>query len=73
MPLTRDWQPSKGYLRDALRASQSDCNNIPYIAPPLLAISPQSLSLCSKGRLLRALFGRGPERCRYTNVYILFI
>ena len=29
MPLARDWQPSKGCLRAALRASQSDRNNIP--------------------------------------------
>jgi len=42
VPLARDRQPSKGYLRVTLRASRGDRNNIPYIAPPppFLAISP---------------------------------
>ena len=30
MPLAHDWQPFKGYPKAALRASQRDCNNIPY-------------------------------------------
>ena len=29
VPLVRDWQPSEGCLRAALRASQGDRNNIP--------------------------------------------
>ena len=73
MPLARDRQLSEGCLRAALRASQGDCNNIPYITPLLLAIGPRSPPPGGRGIFSRALLGRGLERCRYTDIYNLFI
>jgi len=72
VPLARDRQPFKGCLGVALRASQSDRNNILYIAPLLLAISPQLLLFYSR-RLLRVSLGRGLERYWLTNIYNLAI
>ena len=69
VPPTRDRQPSEGCPRAALRASRGDRNNNPYIAPPLLAISPQSPLPCGRGRLSKAFLGRGLERCRHTDIY----
>ena len=73
MPLAYDRQPFKGCLRAPLRASQSNRNNIPYIAPPLLAIGPQSPLICGRGIFLRALLRRGLEKCWHINIYNLSI
>jgi len=62
VPPARDRQPSKGYPRAALGASQRDCNNIPYIALPFLAIGPQ-LPLPYNKKLLRASLEKGLEKC----------
>jgi len=40
VPLARDWRPFKGRPEVILKATQGIRNNIPYIAPPLLAVSP---------------------------------
>ena len=40
VPPAYDQQPFEGCPRAALRASQSDRNNIPYIAPPFLRSAP---------------------------------
>ena len=58
-----NWQPFEGCLRAPLMASRGDRNNIPYIAPLFLAIGPRSPLPCGRGRLLRAFFRRGPEKC----------
>ena len=73
MPLVYNWQLFKGCLRAPLRAFRGDYNNIFYIISPLFIIGPQSPLLCGRGRLLRALLKRGPERYRYTNIYNLSI
>jgi len=38
VPPARDWRPFKGRSEVVLRATQGDYNNIPYIAPPFLAV-----------------------------------
>jgi len=40
VPLARDRRLSKGRLKVVLRATQGNRNNIPYIAPPFLAVGP---------------------------------
>jgi len=40
VPLVRNWRPSKGRPEVVLKATQGVRNNIPYIAPPLLAVGP---------------------------------
>jgi len=40
VPLARDWRLSKGRLEVALKATQNNCNNIPYIAPLFLQSAP---------------------------------
>ena len=71
VPPVRDRQLSKGYLRAPLRASRSDRNNIPYIAPPLLTIGPRSPPPYGRGIFLKTLLKRGLKRCRHINIYNL--
>jgi len=61
MPLARNRRPSKGRPKVVLGAAQGNRNNIPYIASPLLTVSPQSLLPCSR-EIIRACPGRGSER-----------
>jgi len=61
VPPARNRRPSEGRPEVVLRATQGNCNNIPYIAPPLLAVSPRSPLPCGR-EIIRAYPGRGSER-----------
>jgi len=61
VPLAHNWRLSKGRLGVVLRATQGVRNNIPYIAPPLLTVGPQSPLPCGR-EIIKAHPGRGLER-----------
>jgi len=61
MPLAYNRRPSKGRPEVVLRATQGNHNNIPYIAPPLLTVSPQSLLFCGR-EIIRAYPKRGSKK-----------
>jgi len=61
MPLARNRRLFKGRLGVVLRATQYIRNNIPYIAPPLFIVSPQSPLPCGR-EIIRAYPRRGSER-----------
>jgi len=61
VPPARDRRLSKGRPGVVLRATRGVRNNIPYIAPPFLAVGPRSLLPYSR-EIIRARPGRGSER-----------
>jgi hypothetical protein len=72
VPLVRNQRTSEGCPGLILRATRGDHNNIPYIAPPLPTVGPQSPLPYSR-EIIRARPGRGLERYRYTIIYYLSI
>ena len=72
MPLVRDRQPSKGCLRAPLRASRSNRNNIPYIAPPFLQSAPNRYHLTVKGDY-QGLFSKEVWKGVGILIYIIYL
>ena len=60
IPLVYDRQLSKERLEVVLGATQDNRNNIPYIAPLLLTVGPQSPLLYGR-EIIRACPRRGSE------------